>query len=251
MYNYRMDVKAFRIKKIISMTLKLLAVFFAIFGTVYSIVLTERTVNGETVLMYMSGARTFLYFTIDANVLTALLFLFGVFFDVKDLVKGRYAVRKTYTIFKHLSAHAMFLTFLSFYAMIIGGAILYGNDPGTDFFTFALLPSNWTVHMASPFLAVLDYLFFNMSIEKEKRLKVSAYSLIFPGIYALLIYVLSIFFNVRFSEDGSVAPYFFLNYTDFQWYVLVVIDLAIAVGFFFLNIFLFFLNGKLTRIKES
>lgn len=210
-------------RKITSIILKVVVIISAILGTVLSAIMSSDA--------FMGGDTVFMYFTIQSNILIAIVCLIGLCFI---LLKKE--VNRIWYIIKFVSTISITLTGLVF-------SFVLAPTMGLDAWVF----SNILTHVIVPVAAIVD--FFFSSIEgKFKKLDI-LYVIIPPILYA-------IYAGIGYSLDWKFTkttnyPYFFLNwgseakafgfsselpFMGVMWWILLLLLLLIGLGFLYLKI---------------
>ena len=210
-------------QKIISIILKLVIIISAVVGTIMSAV--------ASIEAFMGGETVFMYFTIQSNILIALVSLIGLF-----IILLNKKVNHVWNIIKFVSTISISLTGLVF------GFVL-APTMGIEAWSIP----NILTHVIVPISAIVDF-FIVCSIVKYKKIEV-IYVVISPllyAIYASIGYVL----NWQFSKNTNY-PYFFLNwgseagaigfssklpFIGVIWWIILLLLLLIGLGFLYLKI---------------
>ncbi len=175
---------AFKNQKNISMVLKVIIAFCAIAGTALSIISAKGS--------FMSGFRTFMYFTTQSNIAMAIISLMGLRF----MLQNRVITERWWTI-RFVGAVAITLT---------GVVFCFVLAPN-------LGPESWNVHnvmthVIVPVASVAD--FFIIGINGKVARWKAVYVIIPPIVYAIYAGI-GYALNWQFAE-GYNYPYFFLNW---------------------------------------
>ncbi len=217
-------------RKVISLLLKVIVVLSAAIGIPLSAL---ADANG-----FMAGKTVFMFFTVQSNILIAIVCLIGGIFFLKGIIPDR-----RWYVFKYVSTVAITLT----------GVV----------FCFVLAPTlgkhawnlqNILTHVVVPIASIVD--FFVSALDSEidnKSIPLVTIPPLIYAIYAGIGYVM----NWQFAK-GFNYPYFFLNwgspagafgftkglpFMGSGWWILVLLLFLCAVGYFFLAL--------LNRLKKS
>ena len=171
-------------RKIISLVLKLAVIASASIGTFLSAYAGRGT--------FMGGSRVFMFFTIQSNVLMALISAIGVFF----LLRKR-AVSNIWRILKLVGTVSITLTGVVFAVLL---APILGNK--------AWNLQNTLTHVVVPVAAVADYFVLLAGAGLKKRNVF--YVLIPPFLY--VVYAAVGYVQGWEFVKGQTYPYFFLNW---------------------------------------
>jgi hypothetical protein len=205
------------LRKRISLVLKAIVVISAVTGTLLSAHVGRAS--------FMSGRRAFMYFTIQSNILIAVICAIG---GIK-LLKGKNAGSVWYVV-KLVSTVSITLTGVVFGFLL---APLLGEN--------AWNPQNTLTHLVVPVVAVLDY--YMICITAEIKYRNVIYVIIPPILYA--IYAGIAYVNGWEFATGVNYPYFFLNwgspagvfgfsdklpFIGTGWWILVILVFLIIVG---------------------
>ena len=171
-------------RKIISLVLKAAVIISAATGTFLSAYAGRGT--------FMGGSRVFMFFTIQSNVLMALICAAGVIF----LFRKR-AVSNTWRVIKLVGTVSITLTGVVFAVLL---APILGNK--------AWNLQNTLTHVVVPVAAVADYFVLLAGAGVKKRNVL--YVLIPPFLY--VIYAAVGYVQGWEFVKGQIYPYFFLNW---------------------------------------
>ena len=180
---------------------------------------------------FMLGARAFMYFTIQSNILIALICAAGAVM----LLKGSEASDIWYTV-KFVGTVSITLTAAVFTFVL---APTLGD--------FAWQPQNILTHLVAPIAAIADFFVTGVfgDIKKRDVLWVELPPLLYV-IYAAVCYINGLTF-----ADGNTYPYFFLNWGGEQgalgfsagfpfmgcvWWILTLGAVILGVGYIYLLI---------------
>lgn len=197
---------------------------------------------------YMVGWRTFLYFTIQSNVLTAIICTVGIVFQIICEKTGK-AIPEWYYAAKHICTLLMIITFFTFYGMLLLAVISPDEQLGYGLLNMAARSSNYTVHLIAPLFTIMDFIYSDRRLTCNRK-TVCFCSLIYPLFYVVSTLIFS-YSGIVFSENGSIVPYFFLNYQQYGWFDIssagigvVYMLIIIGVAYYFLNYLLFAIKRK-------
>ena len=216
---------------IISIVLKLIVIISAITGIIISAVHSSSA--------FMGGDTVFMYFTIQSNLLIALICLIGL---VLILLKKK--INNIWHIVKFVSTISITLTGLVF-------CFVLAPTMGSEVWGFA----NILTHVVVPIVAVLDFFIVGIyaDIKKISILYVTIPPLLYV-IYAGIGYAL----DWKFTNTTNY-PYFFLNwgskakafgfsselpFMGVVWWILLLLGLLIGLGFLYLKIIYLFKKRK-------
>jgi len=176
---------------------------------------------------YESPLKQYAYFTIQSNILVAVVYLTLVINKDKSSLL---------LIIKNQATLAIILTGLVYNLM------LRSYLDGIDYNPNSL--SDLLVHTLTPILVLTDFIVFT----KNGKMTVfePLYYLIFPLIYWIftIVYV-ALGGNFNFDTEESNYPYFFLNFEKFGiGYFLLVLGFIILIGYL-----LYFLNKTILKKK--
>ena len=176
---------------------------------------------------YESPLKQYAYFTIQSNILVAVVYLTLVIKKDKSSLL---------LIIKNQATLAIILTGLVYNLM------LRPYLDGIDYNPNSL--SDLLVHTLTPILVLTDFIVFT----KNGKMTIfePLYYLIFPLIYWIftIVYV-ALGGNFNFDTEESNYPYFFLNFEKFGiGYFLLVLGFIILIGYL-----LYFLNKTILKKK--
>ncbi len=217
-------------KNLISVILKIVVFISALIGVILS------AIGGKEA--FMGGSTVFMYFTIQSNILIALVCLIGIYFLLRN---------KNYNIW-------YLIKFVSTISITLTGLV----------FCFVLAPTmgmvawnlaNILTHVIVPVTAVID--FFVVSVNSNYQKKDVFYVIIPPILYA-------IYAGIGYSLNWEFAPnvnypYFFLNwgskagafgfsnelpFIGVFWWIILILLLLIGLSFLYIKIVNIIKNKK-------
>ena len=209
-------------RKISSIILKLVIAISAIVGTI----LSYNSANE-----FMSGSTVFMYFTIQSNLLIALVCLIGLCF-----ILTKKEANHIWFIIKLVSTISITLTGLVFCFVL---APTLGKE--------AWNVANVLTHVIVPVAAIID--FFLVGIYAAYKKKDVLFVIIPPLLYAVYAGI-GYANNWQFSKDANY-PYFFLNwgseagafgfsnelpFIGVVYWIILLLLLLIGLGFLYLKI---------------
>lgn len=182
---------------IVSTIFRSLIVIFAIVGVI-SVMCCDN---------YMSQ-KFWMYFTVQSNVTMAITAFVFIILGIVEYVKPEFKIPNfTYKI-KFIFTVAISLTFIVF-SLILSPVMI------ADGFSWYLTTlENICLHNIVPIFAILDFLLFDVNF--KSKVSTFLYGIIMP-LYYLCFTLISMIFKADFG-DGSVAPYFFLDYQKNSWF---------------------------------
>ena len=208
---------------VVSILLKLATIVSVLIGVIIS--------AKASLTVFMGGNRVFMYFTIQSNILIALVLLIELIFMFKN---------------KKLPYFLVVLKYISTISITLTGAV----------FTFMLVPvlkenawslANTLTHAVVPVLSIIDFFIIgvNSNIDKINTIFVLIPPLMY-AIYAAICYNL----RIEFAEN-QIYPYFFLDwgneigpfciadhfmYLGTMWWILLLLIMLLIVGILYLLI---------------
>ena len=210
-------------RKIISLVLKLTVIVSAAAGTFRSAYAGRGT--------FMGGSRVFMFFTIQSNVLMALISVAGIFFLFR-----RKAVNNLWRIIKLVGTVSITLTGVVFAVLL---APILGNA--------AWNLQNTLTHVVVPVAAVADYFVLLAGAGLKKR--TVFFVLIPPFLY--VVYAAAGYVQGWEFIKGQTYPYFFLNwggplgafgfsnafpFMGCVWWIVVLMLFLLLVGWCYLAV---------------
>jgi len=169
--------------------------------------------------------KQFAYFTLQSNVLVAIVYL------VLLLKKEE---NKVLRIVRNQTVVAIILTGLVYNLML--RPYISGNDYSPDTLSDIL------VHTLTPILVLLDFLFFSNC--QKRRIYEPFYNLIFPMFYWIFTIIFVVLGgNFNGSTYESNYPYFFLNFPEsgVGYFILVIVFIII------ISFLLYFIEGFISK----
>ncbi|MFA5449029.1 MAG: Pr6Pr family membrane protein [Clostridia bacterium] len=211
---------------------RLFALIYRLFATVVTIMgilVTVGVFGGIT-----AGAKAFLYYTLQSNMLALALFIYLAARSGYDLIKnGRFGSAGYVPRFEAMVMIAITLTMFVFWGML---APMAGEMWG-----YLSSFGNLAVHTFVPVLVIVDYVLFPESGHLTKR--DPWLCLIIPLTYFLVSTILGFSGAVTFTGFGGEAtrfPYFFIDFDQQGWFVAlwVILLASIFVGLMYLVLYL-------------
>lgn len=209
-------------RKITSLILKLIVIASAIVGTIISYNSTNE---------FMSGSQVFMYFTIQSNLLIALVCLIGI-----CLILSKKKANNIWFIIKLVSTISITLTGLVF-------CFVLAPTLGANAWNLA----NILTHVIVPICAIID--FFIIGLDSNYKKIHVLFVTIPPLLYAIYAGI-GYANNWQFSKDANY-PYFFLNwgskagafgfanelpFMGVMYWIILLLLLLIGLGFLYLKI---------------
>ena len=179
---------------------------------------------------FMGGSTVFMYFTIQSNMLIALVCLVGIYFLLKNKNNN------IWYLIKFVSTISITLTGLVFCFVL---APTMGSE--------AWNAANLLTHVVAPIMAIAD--FFIVGINSNYRNRDVFYVVIPPLLYAIYAGI-GYICDWKFTSTTNY-PYFFLNwgseakafgfsselpFMGVIWWILLLLGLLIGLGFLYLKI---------------
>ncbi len=163
--------------------------------------------------MQVTGAKCFMFFTIDSNILAAVASLFMCFFSVKHFKDEKAEIPKWLSLFKFVGTTAVTVTFLTV-IFFLGPTMGYG---------LMFAGSSLYLHLINPLLCIISYICFEKS--EVLPLKYSLLGLLPTAIYGV-VYVVMVVFTQKW-------PDFYGFNTGGFWFVSLPVMLAATYLFAF------------------
>ena len=210
-------------RKVVSLVLKLIVFISALIGITLSAVKSSE--------YFMGGHTVFMYFTIQSNILIALVCLIGFI-----LLLSNKEIKRWWYVFKFISTVSITLTGVVF-------CFVLAPTMGKNAWTL----NNIFTHVVVPLTSVID--FFVIGIYASIKYKEALYVLIPPLLYLLYAgigYILKFDFGM-----GQNYPYFFLNwgskagafgftnelpFMGVVYWIILLLLFIIAIGYLYLLI---------------
>jgi hypothetical protein len=184
-------------------------------------------------LKILSGAfrlSSLMYYTIQSNLLAAVLFYLLLSANYKALIKeGRRGRTGFCERFAMICVVDLLLTLIVYWTMLAPAP--YSAATGFNLGKF----DNVVVHLLAPLLCLADYLIFTTPGQIKYR---DVYvALVFPLLYALFSTVVGYAgYTYRISAQGIPVhfPYFFLNFEQLVvlslWYIAAITAVLLVIG---------------------
>lgn len=211
----------------LSLTLKLVAFVLMIFG-----VIANMSGTGD----FMAGGKSLFYFTIQSNIVAAIVSLIGVIFDLQKLKGKTIKPSVWFDYLKFIATIGVTLTFIIFWGLLAARMPL--------FYLYSF--SNLTLHTFGPLLVVIEYIFFTSTFKPNKKTLTVAW--LFPLFYFIFAMILSLF-NVDFGYDMKV-PYFFLDYHKLGWFKIANGNIGVIYWVLIILVIIYLIAWGIDRINQ-
>ena len=224
-----------------ALAFRLCALVFAVTGLLKQIGLFEGTIS----------LRSFMFYTIQSNLLAVLLFAFLAIRTGESLREGVHGSVGWHSRIGMVCAVDLLVTLVVFWVLLVP------EVPATYLWTF----DNIAVHTVTPLLCLLDYILFS----EPRRLKYRDvyYVCIYPLCYVAFtsiaglagyVYYFSNTFSSPSSSTSDIAPvrfpYFFLDFDRLGFMAGVYIGVIVAF-FLMLSHAIFFIDRKIRMPKSA
>lgn len=206
---------------VVSLILKVLVVLFAVLGTIIS------ATAGKNV--FMGGGSVFMFFTIQSNLLIALICAIGFI-----LLLSRKTIRNAWYVFKYVGTVSITLTGLVF-CFILAPTL---GDRAWNL-------QNILTHVAVPILSIVD--FFITGVHSNLK-KCHVFFVMLPPLAYAIYAGIGFVCNWHFTPK-QYYPYFFLNwgspagafgftkglpFMGCGWWIIAILILLLIVGLLYL-----------------
>lgn len=228
-----MNVFSFK-QKIVSIILKCIVIISVLIGVALA---TSSSVNA-----FMAGSKAFMYFTIQSNILVALVSLIGL-----CLILLKKNINYVWYVIKLVTSVSITLT---------GVVFCFVLAPTSSYNVWGL--TNILTHVIVPIAAIID--FFVVGINCKYR-RIDVLYVVIPP----LLYV--IYAGIGYAADWKFTktlnyPYFFLNwgskagafgfsselpYIGVIWWILLLLGFLIGVG----HLYIFIINKLRTKYDRE
>lgn len=182
-----------------------------------------------------NGWESFMFFTTDANILTAIASVVVAVFDIRVLRGKADAIPKYAELLKYIGVVSLMLTFSSVIFFLVP---VYGAG-------YELGGTNFHVHLAAPMMSLFSFLFC------EKRTKISfkesLFGLLPTAVYAAVYYVMVVAIG---DENGGWIDFYTFNQNG-HWFSFFVVLMAATFGICMLVRLTFNSNKRMLRLKMS
>lgn len=182
-----------------------------------------------------NGWESFMFFTTDANILTAIASVVVAFFDIRVLRGKADAIPKYAELLKYIGVVSLMLTFSTVIFFLVP---VYGAG-------YELGGTNFHVHLAAPMMSLFSFLFC------EKRTKISfkesLFGLLPTAVYAAVYYVMVVAIG---DENGGWIDFYTFNQNG-HWFSFFVVLMAATFGICMLVRLTFNSNKRMLRLKMS
>ena len=183
-----------------------------------------------------------MYYTIQSNILA--LFMFGLLL-IKTIIgyarEGKYGKTGFFARFEMVCVVDLLLTLIVYWALLAPGVSGLGDE-------FKILSfHNFSVHLITPLLCLIDYILFTESGHLKYK---DVYAItIFPLLYVLYTSIAGLTGYVyRISADGRPVrfPYFFFDFDEIGLKAFLYIGVLMAIFLLFAHVF-YWLDKKLKK----
>lgn len=182
-----------------------------------------------------NGWESFMFFTTDANILTAIASVVVAVFDIRVLRGKADAIPKYAELLKYIGVVSLMLTFSTVVFFLVP---VYGAG-------YELGGTNFHVHLAAPMMSLFSFLFC------EKRTKISfkesLFGLLPTAVYAAVYYVMVVAIG---AENGGWIDFYTFNQNG-HWFSFFVVLMAATFGICMLVRLTFNSNKRMLRLKMS
>ena len=197
----------------------------AVFLATTAIVITSLFVKSE---ILEHSYHTFMFFTTDSNILTAIASALVMICEIKILQGKRTTVARAFTLLKYAGVVGLMLTFFTVLCLLIpiyGIAMEWGG-------------TGLHMHVLAPVLSFVSFVF----LEEHTRLSVSDAII---GIMPVIIYG-----GVYFSQViifGNWIDFYAFN-SGGRWYLFMPLIIAISLS---MSLFVRFLRNKVRERRKD
>lgn len=160
------------------------------------------------------GWDSFLFFTTDANILTAVASAIVAVFDVRILRGKADALPRFAELLKYVGVVSLMLTFVTVMCFLVP---IYGVG-------YELGGTNCHVHLVAPMLSLISFLFCEN--QSKISLKESLLGLLPTAVYAAVYYVMVVAIG---AENGGWVDFYTFN-QDGRWFFVFVAIMAVTFG---------------------
>ena len=215
------------IRKKISVCLNLLIILTVIFSTVSLFI--GFHFMGQSGLFEPLGLKSFKYFTVDSNILAALVSFIYLIYILNPANKSHKLSILMYVL-KLAATTGVTLTML---------VTVFFLAPGAEHYYDLFLNTNFFMHLLTPLLCIITFVFFE-PVEKNSFL------LSFTGIIPMLLYALYYIPNILLHLEGGKTSYeydwygFLASGVNTIWFVMPILFLVTLAC----SMFLWFFNKK-------
>ncbi len=155
----------------------------------------------------IGGPQSLLFFTLQSNIWVILILALFAANDIVRLKKGKGFLSQKWIRVKFIFTVSLTLTFLVF------GLLLFPVLP----LDYSISVTSLTLHLIAPIIAIVDFAMFDFGYPIEQSEIAMA---LIPPLYYVLFVAVCNWIGWRFPPDGSVAPYFFMDYETYGWFTI-------------------------------
>lgn len=178
---------------------------FSLISNVLNVIFVTASIVGFFVAtgsgnMQVAGAKCFMYFTIDSNILAAVSSLCMCVFSVAHIKDDKLEIPKWLSLFKFVGTTAVTVTFLTV-IFFLGPTMGYG---------LMFAGSSLFLHLINPLLCIISYVCFEKSAELPT--KYSLLGLLPTAIYGV-VYVTMVVFLQKWQDfyGFNVGGFWFIS----------------------------------------
>ena len=202
----------------ISLVFNILIVLCTIFALIVK--LTKFSfMPGDEIILSDSLVEIFRFFTVDSNLLMAIIAFIFACFEISVLLGKKKDIPKNMYVFKLMGTVGVTLTFLVVFLylswIVKGGAYTM------------IINSNLFLHLINPLLSIITFVFF----EKSDKLK---FSDTFLGLVPMGLYGIYYLGNVITHVENGKVPFEYDWYCFVQnglWHIVIVLPLIFVVTY--------------------
>lgn len=182
-----------------------------------------------------NGWESFMFFTTDANILTAIASVVVAIFDIRVLRGKADAIPKFAELLKFVGVVSLMLTFATVILFLVP---VYGAG-------YELGGTNFHVHLAAPMMSLFSFLF----CEKQSKISVkeSLLGLLPTGVYAAVYYVMVVAIG---ADNGGWVDFYTFN-QDGHWLSFFLVLMAATFGICMLVRLSFKSENRMVKVKVN
>ena len=223
-------MKKQRISNIYSLICNLSIIYFTIDAVWYSF---RTDVIRDELWFGYTGVHSLRFFTSLSNIFVAIVAIMLLVKNIKNLVRDKYEYPHWLITLKHVATTAVAVTFVTVVVLLAPTFAVMGKGYFTLFFN-----NNLFMHLLTPLLAVLSYVFF----EREKPVKFaeSLWALLPVGLYSILYTTMVVFIG---EENGGWKDFYNFTFGGHAW-MIPISAIGMLLLTFGLSSLLFFCHNK-------
>lgn len=180
-----------------------------------------------------NGWESFLFFTTDANILTAVASVIVAFYDIRILRGKADAIPRYAELLKYVGVVSLMLTFATVMLFLVP---LYGVQ-------YELGGTNCHMHLVAPMMSLFSFQLCERS--SKLSLRESLLGLLPTAVYATVYYVMVVAIG---ADNGGWIDFYTFN-QDNRWFPVLILMMAATLAICMLVGFPFNVKRRMVKVK--